>query len=172
MSINLKKLSNKRTLIYGWVGAFCEDFLEKSFSEVTTAGGWWLPFRGVSSVWPPEECSTLPQQENFLFNKDISLFFLSFIQRWLNSIIHICSRRLWKKVVQKQIPITFLVTFHFLMGGSTSWWASFPGCRASSVWKVISLTQMKRGNHIWNYFWNFRFEVLYDQLIITSSSFR
>ena len=78
---------------------------------------------GLSSVWPPEECSTLAQQENFLFNKDISLFFLSLIQRWFHSIIHICWLR--KKVVQKQIPITFLnrsdISFsdgweHHLMG--------------------------------------------------------
>ena len=172
MSINLKKLSNKRTLIYGWVGAFCEDFPEKSFSEVTTAGGWWLPFRGVSSVWPPEECSTLPQQENFLFNKDISLFFHSFIQRWLNSIIHICSQTTVKESCTKADSNHISRDISFSDGREHKLMGVISGMSRQFGLKSHFTHTDEEGQPYLKSLLKLRFEVLYHQLIITSSSFR
>ena len=92
-----------------------KDFPESLFQK-------WLPFRTF-------ECVTSGRVFHFGSTRKLPFqqrhfpFLPFFIQRWFHSIIHICWLR--KKVVQKQIPITFLnrsdISFsdgreHHLMG--------------------------------------------------------
>ena len=90
----------------------------KVLTSIRGDGGW-LPFRRLSSVWPPEEWSTSTQQENFPFNKDISFLSLQKAEQLYNSYLD--RRQFWNTTLQLGGIFGLKATFHFVMCGKAIW---------------------------------------------------